>query len=348
MSDLMVGAARFSNLRGIVPGLLLCLAIALAAYGLELLEAALTGKAWLEAIIIAILAGAVIRSFWTPGAQWESGIRFSGKFLLEVAIVLLGASLSIQAIASAGPVLLGAVVAAVFLTLALSYGIGILVGLPKRVAVLIAAGNSICGNSAISAVAPIIGAKPRDVASSISFTAVLGVLAVLLLPLLADALDLTDYAYGVLAGLTVYAVPQVLAATLPVSALAAQVGTLVKLVRVLMLGPVLLALSLLRLSSAEGEGEKAGPPLHRLIPWFIIGFLLLAAARSVGWISEPVVEISSTVSGWLTVLAMAALGLGVDIRSVAEAGPRVTLVVTLSLAVLTGLSLALIWALRLT
>jgi len=344
----MVGGARSSEKQSILPGLLLCLAIAGGSYGLELLETALTGKAWLEALIIAILAGAIIRSFWTPGAEWERGIRFSGKFLLEVAIVLLGASLSIQAIASAGPVLLAAVAAAVFVTLILSYGIGCVAGLPKRVAVLIAAGNSICGNSAIAAVAPIIGAKPQDIASSISFTAVLGVIAVLLLPLLGDALGLTDYAFGVLAGLTVYAVPQVLAATLPVSALAAQIGTLVKLVRVLMLGPVLLALSLLRLGSSGGEGAKAGPGLHRLIPWFIIGFLLLAAARSAGWISEPLVGISSSLSKWLTVLAMAALGLGVDIRSVAEAGPRVTLVVTLSLAVLTGLSLALIWALRLT
>lgn len=348
MSFMMVGGTRISDLREILPGLLLCLSIALAAFGLELLELRLTGKAWIEALIIAILAGAVIRSFWTPGAAWEPGIKFSGKTLLEIAIVLLGASLSVQAIASAGPVLFAAIVAAVFATLGISYGLGCLLGLPKRVAILIAAGNSICGNSAIAAVAPIIGAKPQDVASSISFTAVLGVVAVLLLPLLAEAIDLTDYAYGVLAGLTVYAVPQVLAATMPVSALAAQVGTLVKLVRVLMLGPVLLALSFLRLDPGTGEGTTARPPLHRLVPWFIIGFLLLAAARSAGWIGEPLVVASSAVSGWLTVLAMAALGLGVDIRSVAKAGPRVTLVVTLSLAVLTGLSLALIWMLRLT
>ena len=111
--------------------------------------------------------------------------------------------------------------------------------------VLIACGNSICrGNSAIAAVAPVIGADSDDVASSISFTAVLGVVVVLGLPLLVPLLRLSLTQYGVLAGLTVYAVPQVLAATLPIGALSNQVGTVIKLVRVLMLGPVVLGFSL--------------------------------------------------------------------------------------------------------
>ena len=159
-------------------------------------------------------------------------------------------------------------------------------------AILIACGNSICGNSAIAAVAPIIGAESEDVASSIAFTAVLGVVVVLALPLLVPILHLSLEQYGVLAGLTVYAVPQVLAATLPIGALSNQVGTVVKLVRVLMLGPVVLGLSLiagkLRPNGATDDrpkGKKAG--LHELVPWFIIGFLLMAAARSLGLIPEP-------------------------------------------------------------
>ena len=111
--------------------------------------------------------------------------------------------------------------------------------------VLVACGNSICGNSAIAAVAPVIGARADDVASSIAFTAVLGVVVVLGLPLLVPVLDLSLTQYGTLAGLTVYAVPQVLAATVPVSAISAQLGTLVKLVRVLMLGPVVVLLPVL-------------------------------------------------------------------------------------------------------
>ena len=132
------------------------------------------------------------------------------------------------------------IAAVVALAIGASYALGRLLGLPKRMAVLVACGNSICGNSAIAAVAPVIGAKPEDVASSIAFTAILGVIVVLALPLLVPLLDLSLTQYGVLAGLTVYAVPQVLAATVPVGLVSTQLGTLVKLVRVLMLGPVVI------------------------------------------------------------------------------------------------------------
>ena len=107
--------------------------------------------------------------------------------------------------------------------------------------------------------APVIGADGDDVASSIAFTAVLGVVMVLGLPLLVPVLQLSLTQYGVLAGLTVYAVPQVLAATLPIGALSNQVGTVVKLVRVLMLGPVVLALSLFTVRLHQETDEPAPP-----------------------------------------------------------------------------------------
>lgn len=338
-----------SALAGFLPGLVLCAAISAAAVGLEHLEAAWVGRAWVEALVIAILAGAAVRTAWTPGPAWKPGIRLSAKFLLEVAVVLLGATLSAQALAAAGPALLAGIVAVVALALAASYGLGRLLGLNWRMAVLIACGNSICGNSAIAAVAPIIRADGDDVAGSIAFTAVLGVGVVLILPLAGSALALSHEAYGILSGLTVYAVPQVVAATLPVSALSAEVGTLVKLTRVLMLGPVVLALSLIALrpwAANEARPDRLGaarwPKLRHLIPWFITGFLLLAAARSVGLIPEDALAPARQVSGWLMILSMAALGLGVDIRSVARSGPRVTVVVILSLLVLALISLLLI------
>ncbi|MEO7564324.1 MAG: putative sulfate exporter family transporter [Sphingomicrobium sp.] len=342
----------------VLPGLALCVALALAALVLQRIEQALIGRAWLEALVIAILLGTVVRTAWTPSERWRPGVNFSAKFLLEVAVVLLGAALSAQAVAAAGLALILGILAVVAAALAASYGLGRLFGLPRKMAVLIACGNSICGNSAIAAVAPVIGADGKDVASSIAFTAVLGVVVVLMLPLIGMSLALTEQSYGLLAGLTVYAVPQVLAATLPVGALAVQVGTLVKLVRVLMLGPVVLALSLLAPALRDETAEAAGqvtagnsprpgrPPLHKLVPWFIIGFILLAGARSFGLIPQALLQPLATVASWLTILAMAALGLGVDMRAVAKAGPRVTLVVTLSLLALAAMALALIHALN--
>ena len=213
--------------------------------------------------------------------------------------------------------------------------------------ILIACGNSICGNSAIAAVAPVIGADSDDVASSISFTAVLGVLVVLGLPLLVPVLQLSLTQYGVLAGLTVYAVPQVLAATLPIGELSNQVGTVIKLVRVLMLGPVVLCFSLLAGKIADSfrrptPGGRRRPRLRELVPWFIIGFLVVLMVRSLGLIPQPLLPPITRTAAILTTIAMAALGLGVDVRAVARTGVRVTLAVTASLIVLGIMSYALI------
>ncbi|MBO1074298.1 YeiH family protein [Roseomonas marmotae] len=330
-------AGIIGRLRVLMPGLLLCAAVVIAAEILEWVEVALFGRAWLESLVLAILIGTLVRSVWTPPRYFNDGIAFSAKMLLEVAVMLLGASLSLQAILAAGPVLLVGIAVVVALSLAFGYGIGRALGLPPKMSVLVACGNSICGNSAIAAAAPVIGAGAKDVASSIAFTAVLGVAVVLLLPLLIPLLGLTDLQYGVLAGLTVYAVPQVLAATAPVAALSVQVGTLVKLVRVLMLGPIVLGLSLV---AGRVGGKK--PPLSRLVPWFILGFLALAVLRAMGAVPEFALGPISTVAGILTVVAMAALGLGVDVRMVASAGARVTATVVLSLLALGLAALGLI------
>jgi uncharacterized membrane protein YadS len=192
----------------------------------------------------------------------------------------------------------------------------------------------------------VIGADGDDIAASISFTAVLGVVVVLTLPFLVPILKLSLTQYGVLAGLTVYAVPQVLAATLPIGALSNQVGTVVKLVRVLMLGPVVLGISLfareLRTGSARDRANSRGPNLHELVPWFILGFLAVLAIRSFGLIPPVVLPWITRAAAILTTVAMAALGLGVDIRVVARSGARVTLAVTVSLILLGLMSYALI------
>ncbi len=349
---------HFGRFVPLLPGVALCITVAIVATVLQHAEEAAFGRAWLEALVLAILVGTAVRTAWTPGARWFAGINFSAKTLLEIAVVLLGASVSAQTVLAAGPGLLVGIAAVVAVALMASYGIGRLLGLPHRMATLIACGNSICGNSAIAAVAPVIGADGEDVAASIAFTAVLGVVVVLALPLVPAVLPMSGLQYGVLAGLTVYAVPQVLAATAPLGTVAVHIGTLVKLVRVLMLGPVVLALSLLtrRMRSETDEvrphvtaGDRPARPrlqLSKLVPWFIIGFLALAVIRSAGLVPNPALAPIAAIANALTVISMAALGLGTDLRVVAKAGGRVTAVVTLSLIVLGAISLALIHLLR--
>ena len=144
-----------------------------------------------------------------------------------------------------------------------------------------------------------------------------------------------------MAGLTVYAVPQVIAAAAPGGLVAMQAGTLVKLLRVLMLGPVILVLGFL-------ERRRSGTPSRRsavLLPWFIVGFVLLATIRSLGLVPESVQGIPPVLASGLTVVAMAGLGLSVDIRAIAAAGGRVVVAASLSLAVLLGVSYLAILAL---
>ncbi|MBB5073391.1 putative integral membrane protein (TIGR00698 family) [Bartonella callosciuri] len=319
------------------PGILACLLISVLAYGLEIIEKQLFAEAWLESLVLAILLGSMIRSCFNLPKYFQKGITFCAKTLLEVAIVLLGASISIHSVLSAGWNLLASIVFVIFITILISFSIGRLLGLSTRLAMLVACGNAICGNSAIVATAPSINAKHEEVAASIAFTALLGVLIILFLPFFHPLLNLSFSQYGVLAGMVVYAVPQVFAATASVSFASVQIATIVKLVRVLMLGPVIFILSIIYHRSAQTRFR-----LHTLIPWFIPGFILVMLIRSSNLIPEAALNPIKFMTQLFTVISMAALGLGVDIRSLKKAGWRVILASTFSIIILGICSLIMI------
>lgn len=325
-----------SSIRRIIdlgPGLVLAGLVTLAAWGAERLEVHLLGHRFVDALVFAILLGTALHTGLGLPPRARAGVQFASKSLLELAIVLLGASISFHTIGQAGGRLVAVVALVVMLSLLISYALARLLGLPDKLATLVACGNSICGNSAIVAAAPVIDARAEDVASSISFTAALGILVVLLLPLCVSVLGLDPWQYGVAAGLTVYAVPQVLAATHTIGAASVQIGTVVKLMRVLMLGPVIL---LLGLRSGRRDGRR--PALRDMLPWFIIGFLLVVGLNSLQLIPAAALEPLHAASTILTILSMAALGLSVDLRSVMTAGGRVLAAGTLSLIALGCLS----------
>jgi uncharacterized integral membrane protein (TIGR00698 family) len=341
----LAGVNAVQSLRALVPGLALSIAVAGAAVLAEHVEAEWAGKAWLEALVIAILLGAVVRTLWKPPKSFDRGVKCAAKTVLELAIVLMGATVSFGAIFAAGLPLMISIVVTVIGAIAVSFALGCSLGLNRKMALLVACGNAICGNSAIAAVAAVIDADSDDIATSIAFTAVLGIGVVIALPILAGALHLSPAAGGILAGLTVYAVPQVLAAAGPMGSAAIQVGTLVKLVRVLMLGPIVTGLSLLmarrRAVPAEPSDKRRRLPTG-LMPGFILAFLALATVHSLGLLPDVLVQPAHVASGFFTVLAMAGLGLGVDLRSVSAAGPRVVIVVTTSLLLLGGTAYAVL------
>ena len=323
-------------------GLGLCLCVAAAATGLAEVERRWLGRPWLESVALAILLGVLTRLVWTPGGQIRRGIQFGAKTLLEVAVVLLGASVSLRVVLAAGPAMLLIVAAMVVAAILVSYGIGRALQLPHRLAVLVACGNSICGNSAIVAVAPAIHADGEDVAASIALTAVLGVATVVLLPLVWRVLNLNALEFGALTGLMVYAVPQVLAAAAPAGQAAVQMGAIVKLARVIMLGPVTFAAAALarRGSAASSAGECK---TSLTAPWFILGFVALAAFRSAGALPDAWAGAAGVAANLLTVVSMAALGLQTDLRSVMKSGLRVGAAATLSLLALGAMALPIVF-----
>lgn len=328
------------DLRQLVPGLLLSAAVAAAAYGIAYLEELMFGRAWLEPLVVAILLGALVSNVARLSDRFDPGVNFGAKQVLELAVALLGLSLTAQALHQLGLSLLVGVPLLVGTSILGGYAVSRLFGLNHRLSVLVATGNSVCGNSAIAAVAPIIGAKREEVAAAISLTAIIGVAVVLLLPLFGLAVNLDRTAYAVFTGLTVYAVPQVIAAAAPFGGQAVVLATLVKLARVVMLGPITLCFSLMARRRAAQVATTGKRPA--LLPWFVIGFVLLAVLNSVFALPKPLLHPIKQFSTLLTIIAMAALGLGVDARALKQVGPPVAFSTTASLLVVGALAFALV------
>ncbi len=335
--------------RALVPGLIFTAAVGGVALVLAAIEKRIFTQEILEPLVLALILGMLIRTFANTKIPVvvEPGIAYAAKQVLEFAIVVLGATLDLRTIAAAGAKLFLVVLIAVPLAICTAIFLGRRLSLNAKLAILVAVGNAVCGNSAIAAVAPAIRAKKQDVASAIALTAVLGIGIVLILPPVfshGGIVGLSDYRYGILAGMSVYAVPQVLAATIPVSASSAAIASLVKLTRVLLLGPIVATFAFLY-RNEEGEGTKL--TLGKLVPWFVIGFILMSVLRTVGVVSTALGGNAKDFSRYLTIFAMAGLGLGVNVRSVRTVGPRVALVVIGSLLLLMTISLSAIFLLHL-
>ena len=303
------------HLMPLLPGLALVVLLAAVAQGLSMLLEAVLGRILIEGLVLSMLLGLLFRASGFDLRHFDRGAAYASKQVLEVAVVLLGVGVNTAAIAALGPRLAILIPVCVVVVLVLGYGIGRGLGLGPRLALLVATGNAICGNSAIAAVAPIIKADKHEIASSIALTAVLGVMLVFLLPLLIPLVGLSLYQYGVVAGMGVYAVPQVLAAAFPVSEISGEVATTVKLGRVLLLGPIMLAIGVVVGHRGAGRGNAA-VPFSTVLPWFVVGFVLTAALRASGVLPDIVVQPARTVGSWLTLLAMAGLGLGVRLSVV--------------------------------
>ena len=302
-------------------GVAICFAVAGASV---LLERLIPGEI-LGASIIALFMGTIINSFFHP--KWiKPALKFTSKKVLKAAIVLLGASLSVNVIMSVGKMTFFVMI----FTFAMCFGGGYFVrkmfGLNWKLGNLISAGTGICGGSAVAAIAPVIDADDKDIAFAMSSTFLFDMVMVALYPRMGRLLGMSDIAYGIWAGTSVNDTASVVASGYAFSEIAGDFATMVKLTRTIAIIPTVLVFAYIgtRMKQKEmkesGGGKKVN--LMKIIPWFIGGFLLLAIVNSLGWIPTEVSAIIKSTSKFLMVSALAAIGLNTSLVDFKNAGLR--------------------------
>jgi uncharacterized integral membrane protein (TIGR00698 family) len=303
--------------RAIAPGLALALAVAAVATVVgEYVP--LIGSAVPGAVIGAVIAIAV-----KPGARLAPGVKWASTFVLQCSVVLLGAQLSIAEAARVGlsslPVMLGTL--AVCLGAAWLYGR--LLGVPGDLRTLIGVGTGICGGSAIAAVSPVIEAASTDVAYAISTIFLFNIAAVLVFPVLGHALGMSQQSFGLFAGTAVNDTSSVVATATTYGAAATSHAVVVKLVRTLMIIPICLGLATLTARRQRPASSRMSPRrVLKLVPWFLIGFVLVAAVNSAGIIPAAAHVPLEHASVFLVSVALSAIGLSTNVAALRKAGTR--------------------------
>ena len=304
---------------------ILGVAICFALAGVSILLENLIPGGLLGASIIALFAGTIINSFFHP--KWmKPALKFTSKRILKVAIILLGASLSINTVMSVGKMTFFVMI----FTFAMCFGGGYFVrklfGLNWKLGNLISAGTGICGGSAIAAIAPVIDADDKDIAFAMSSTFLFDMVMIALYPLMGMALGMSDIAYGIWAGTSVNDTASVVASGYAFSEIAGDFATMVKLTRTIAIIPTVLVFAYIGTREKQKELKEAGGGkrvrLVKIIPWFICGFLLLAILNSVGAIPVAAAGVIKSTSKFLMVSALAAIGLSTSITDFKKAGLR--------------------------
>ena len=310
----------------------------LPGIGLSLVIAAVA--TWLESLLpIHIIGGAVIAMFigmlvnhFLGSRKWLTpGLKFTSKKILKFAIILLGLSLNIQTILHVGKLSLTVMVFTLLTCFGGGYFIGKALGLNWKLSNLISAGTGICGGSAIAAIAPTNEAEDNDVALAMSATFLFDMAMIVLFPIMGRAIGMTDEAFGIWAGTAVNDTSSVVATGYAYSEGAGDFATMVKLTRTLSIIPTVVAFAFIQLrlkrkeaQAANGNDQelKANFSIVKIFPWFILGFLAMALVASFLPIPVQVVSSTKSLSKFLMVCALAAIGLNTSFASMKKAGIR--------------------------
>ena len=310
---------RMNGFVKIIPGFgAACILAFIARYIESILPIHIIG-----ASVIALLLGMLINNFYKPVCL-SAGLKFTSKKVLKLAIILLGASLSVNVILSVGKMSLMVMVFTLLTCFGGGYFVGKALGLNWKLSNLISAGTGICGGSAIAAIAPVIDAEDKDIAYAMSATFLFDMAMIILFPIMGRWIGLSDMAYGLWAGTAVNDTSSVVAAGYAFSEGAGDFATMVKLTRTLSIIPTVLVFTFinLRIKRKQSIDTNTGKKVNvmKLFPWFIVGFIGLAIINSLGFIPVNVSACAKDISKFLMVAALAAIGLGTSFKDVRKSG----------------------------
>ena len=307
-------------------GILLCLLIAVPSW--------FAGKAFpiIGGPVIAILAGMIITLFFREKGSFAPGIKFTSKKVLQWAVILLGFGLNLNVILETGKQSLPIIVCTIATSLIVAYVLHKVMKIPGMISTLIGVGSSICGGSAVAATAPVIKADDEEVAQAISVIFFFNVLAAVLFPLLGTALGFSTVSgegFGIFAGTAVNDTSSVTAAAATWDSMW-NLGTAtldkavtVKLTRTLAIIPITLGLSLHYGKKEAAAGKKFR--LAQAVPVFVLYFVLASLATTLALqmgISATLFAPMKTLSKFLIVMAMAAIGLNSNIVKLIRTGGK--------------------------
>ncbi len=312
-----------TSLNNKVPGFLFCLLLALPAWVL--------GQYFplIGAPVFAILLGMLVNQWYSKHEKTGPGIAFTSKYILQLAVVLLGFGLNLTQVMQVGLESLPIIISTISISLLIAFALQKWLKLDVNTAILVGVGSSICGGSAIAATAPVIKAEDDEVAKSISVIFLFNILAALLFPTLGDLLGLSNHGFAIFSGTAVNDTSSVTATATAWDAIhgsnTLDGATIVKLTRTLAIIPITLGLSFYRAYKASGNGRASEGTfrLKKTFPSFILYFLLaslLTSLVSAFGVDTSIFEGLKVLSKFFIVMAMGAIGLNTNLLKLVKSG----------------------------
>jgi len=300
------------RLRGLAPGLGFCFAVA----GLAILVRRATGLAALNPVVVALALGIAWRAAFGPTPALKAGVAYAVRPVLRAAIVLLGLQVTLGMLWALGPGALALALVVVAATLPFTIWLGAVLGVDRGLAQLIGTGTAICGASAIVAANQVVRGRDEDVTYALAVITLCGTAALLVFPALAGPLGLSAQEYGLWSGAAIHEVVQAVGAAAAGGPEASQTGTVMKLARVFLLAPAVLALGFWVARQAGGNAGQVRAP----VPWFAFGFLALVVLGSTGLMPGGAVELSRFLVPLMLAASVAALGFSTDLKALRARG----------------------------